>query len=156
MINIREMQDAEFAAYSCYFVEDYARDIEENQGYSSETAITMAKESLDRCFPNKLESNQHSLLCIESIDGDSPVLCGYLWHSIDQSESSSFIYDFFVFENFRGQGIGREAIKTLEQQLKKVGINQLKLRVAYHNQRALKLYQELGFSVTGYNMSKQL
>ncbi|MEZ9793095.1 GNAT family N-acetyltransferase, partial [Vibrio splendidus] len=45
---------------------------------------------------------------------------------------------------------------ALETQLLAIGINQIKLRVAYHNERALKLYKEVGFEVTGFNMSKKL
>ena len=42
------------------------------------------------------------------------------------------------------------------EQLANDGIDQIKLRVAYHNKRALALYQETGFKITGYNMSKKL
>ncbi len=47
-------------------------------------------------------------------------------------------------------------LKALEQQLQEHGIEQIKLRVAYHNERALKLYQAVGFSITGFNMSKKI
>lgn len=53
-------------------------------------------------------------------------------------------------------GYGKMAITALELQLKSIGIEQIKLRVAYQNQRALKLYQEVGFSISGYNMSKKI
>ncbi|KUI99598.1 acetyltransferase [Vibrio sp. MEBiC08052] len=45
---------------------------------------------------------------------------------------------------------------SLEKQLQEVGITQIKLRVAYQNERALKLYQEVGFVITGFNMSKKI
>ncbi|WP_029225673.1 GNAT family N-acetyltransferase, partial [Vibrio tasmaniensis] len=50
----------------------------------------------------------------------------------------------------------RITLSLLEQQLKEHGIEQIKLRVAYHNERALKLYQAVGFSITGFNMSKKI
>ncbi|MGF1789332.1 hypothetical protein L4D21_01800 [Photobacterium profundum] len=28
--------------------------------------------------------------------------------------------------------------------------------IAYHNQRALALYQEVGFTISGYNMTKNI
>ncbi len=34
--------------------------------------------------------------------------------------------------------------------------NQIKLRVAYQNKRALKLYQQLGVVISGFNMSKNI
>ncbi|WP_353851248.1 GNAT family N-acetyltransferase [Aeromonas sp.] len=107
---------------------------------------------LPPCFPNGLETDKHELLCIES---DSE-LVGYLWHSINTDDKSTFIYDFFIFSNRRNNGYGKLAISAFESKLTSIGIEQIKLRVAYHNQRALKLYQEVGFAISGYNLSKKI
>mgnify|MGYP000013378803 CR=1 FL=1 len=50
----------------------------------------------------------------------------------------------------------KAAMVALEAQLVPLGIHQIKLRVAQDNPRALALYQELGFTITGYNMAKHL
>ena len=121
-------------------------------------AIELAEQDLIRSFPNGLETNEHDLLCIE-FTSESEVkseVVGYLWHSIKASDKSTFIYDFFIFSNYRNNGYGKLAIKALESQLQIIGIEQIKLRVAYQNQRALKLYQEVGFVISGYNMSKKI
>lgn len=44
----------------------------------------------------------------------------------------------------------------LEKQLHSDGVEQIKLRVAYNNKRALSLYKRLGPDVTGHNMIKKL
>ena len=44
----------------------------------------------------------------------------------------------------------------LEKQLKADGIRQIKLRVAFTNEKALALYKELAFNITGINMAKNL
>jgi len=152
MIQLRPMAQSEYPAYCDYFIDDYSREIADNYGHSMERAIELAKQDLLRCFPNGLETDEHELLCIESKSN----LVGYLWHSVKVSEKSTFIYDFFIFTNSRNNGYGKLAITALESQLKSVGIEQIKLRVAYHNQRALKLYQDVGFAITGYNMSKNI
>lgn len=152
MIQLRAMRADEYLAYYDYFIDDYSREISENYGHSMERGIELAEQDLLQCFPNGLETNEHALLCIEF---DS-TLIGYLWHSIKASDKSTFIYDFFIFTNSRNMGYGKGAIKALESQLQSVGIEQIKLRVAYHNQRALKLYQEAGFAISGYNMSKKI
>jgi len=146
MIQLRPMTQSEYPAYCDYFIDDYSREIAENYGHSMARAIELAKQDLLRCFPNGLETDEHELLCIES--GSN--LVGYLWHSVKVSEKSTFIYDFFIFINSRNKGYGKLAVTALESQLRSVGIEQIKLRVAYHNQRALKLYQEVGFAITGY------
>ena len=146
------MTSSEYPAYCDYFIDDYSREIAENYGHSMDRAIELANQDLLRSFPNGLETNDHELLCIES---DSELI-GYLWHSINTSDKSTFIYDFFIFSSSRNHGYGKSAISALESQLKSIGIEQIKLRVAYQNQRALKLYQDVGFSISGYNMSKKL
>ncbi|WP_332870226.1 GNAT family N-acetyltransferase [Psychromonas sp. MB-3u-54] len=151
-MKLRPMTYSEYPAYCDYFIDDYSREIAENYGHSMDRAVELAKQDLLLSFPNGLETNEHELLCIES---DSE-LVGYLWHSINTDGKSTFIYDFFIFSNSRNNGYGKSAISALESQLKSIGIEQIKLRVAYQNQRALKLYQEIGFAISGYNMSKKI
>ena len=156
MVVLREMLQEEYSAYCQYFIDDYSQEIAKNYGHSIDLSIELAKKELQRCFPNGLEGNEHSLLCIDAeVDGQLNRV-GYLWHSINATEQSTFIYDFFVSGEYRGLGYGTQAMSALEKQLEEVGVNQIKLRVAYQNERALKLYQEVGFVITGLNMSKNI
>ncbi|MFQ2157187.1 GNAT family N-acetyltransferase [Aeromonas hydrophila] len=81
---------------------------------------------------------------------------GYLWHAIDSDDAATFIYDFYVAPAHRSRGIGKAAMALLEAELRSSGIRQITLRVAHDNPRALALYQEAGFAITGYNMAKRL
>jgi ribosomal protein S18 acetylase RimI-like enzyme len=152
MIQLRVMTTKEFPAYCEYFVADYSRDIAKNQGLTNAKALEVAKQTLEQSFPQGLDSQGQQLLCIEH----GSALVGYLWHSINLSDNSSYIYDFYIFPHERNKGFGKLAIEALELMLAASGVQQIKLRVAFHNQRALKLYEEVGFAVTGYNMSKSL
>lgn len=152
MIKLRPMTASEYPAYCDYFIDDYSREISQNYGHCIDRAIELANQELLHCFPNGLETNKHELLCIES---DSE-LVGYLWHSINADDQSTFIYDFFIFSNRRNNGYGKLAISVFESKLTSIGIAQIKLRVACQNQRALKLYQDVGFAISGYNMSKKI
>ncbi|KJY91434.1 acetyltransferase [Vibrio neptunius] len=154
MVKLREMRSEEFAGFYHYAAEAYAQDIAENQGHAAEKSLELAHHALERCFPDGVETKSQSLLCIDSEQEGASVLAGYLWHCVNQQEGSTFIYDFYVIEAFRGKGIGSKAIELLEAKMENVGIKQIKLRVAFNNERARKLYEELGFVVTGYNMSK--
>ncbi|MEZ8577456.1 N-acetyltransferase family protein [Vibrio splendidus] len=156
MVVLRGMRQDEYPAYCQYFIDDYSQEIARNYGHSLDVSVELAKKDLHRSFPNGLESNEHSLLCIDAeVDGECK-LVGYLWHSVNIGDKSTFIYDFFISNEHRGLGYGYQSISALETQLLAIGINQIKLRVAYHNERALKLYKEVGFEVTGFNMSKKL
>ncbi|MFM2485710.1 GNAT family N-acetyltransferase [Celerinatantimonas yamalensis] len=156
MLVLRAMQQAEYSAYCQYFVDDYSQEIVKNYGESLELAIELAKAALHRSFAHGLESSEHTLLCIDADVDGKLMLVGYLWHSVNFNERSTFIYDFFIFSEYRGLGFGKQAISALENQLQAVGVNQIKLRVAYHNERALKLYKDVGFVITGINLSKKI
>ncbi|MCZ2720635.1 GNAT family N-acetyltransferase [Marinomonas sp. 15G1-11] len=159
MITLREMRKDEFANYCNYFIDDYSHEIVANYGHAMDVAIEMAKQDLNKSFPNGLEKNAHDLFCIDAkLEGNNslPTLVGYLWFSINVDDNSAFIYDFYVYEAFRGQGFGKLAMSALETRLQSIKITQIKLRVAYQNKRALKLYQDAGFNITGINMSKIL
>ncbi|WP_286298591.1 GNAT family N-acetyltransferase [Vibrio apostichopi] len=156
MVVLREMRQEEYPAYCQYFIDDYSQEIAKNYGHSLDVSIELAKKDLHRCFPNGLEGNEHSLLCIDAEIKGELKLVGYLWHSINMSDKSTFIYDFFVSSEHRGFGFGTQSISALEAQLQTIGISQIKLRVAYHNERALKLYKDVGFEITGFNMSKKI
>ncbi|SHE29470.1 GNAT family N-acetyltransferase [Vibrio gazogenes] len=156
MVVLREMRQEEYPAFCQYFIDDYSQEIAANYGHSIALAIELAEKDLHRHFPNGLENTEHSLLCIDAeVEGEQR-LVGYLWHSVNHNDSSTFIYDFFIAPEHRSRGFGRQAISALEKQLQSADINQIKLRVAYHNERALKLYKEVGFAVTGFNMSKTI
>jgi len=156
MVVLRQMQQEEFPAYCKYFIEDYSHEIAANYGHSTVLATELAEKELHRCFPDGLKGSEHSLLCIDTLVDGQLNLVGYLWHSINTTEQSTFIYDFFVSSEYRGLGYGTEAISVLEKQLQEVGVNQIKLRVAYQNERALQLYKEIGFVITGFNMAKNI
>ncbi len=156
MLLLRDMHRDEYPAYCEYFIDDYSREIANNYAHSLALATKLAKKELQRCFPHGLEGSDHSLLCIDAELNGQLNCVGYLWHSINAADKSTFIYDFFVFEEYRGLGYGTQALSELEKQLQEIGVNQIKLRVAYQNKRALKLYQEVGFLITGINMCKNI
>ncbi|WED27625.1 GNAT family N-acetyltransferase [Vibrio sp. DW001] len=156
MVVLREMRQEEYPAYCEYFIDDYSQEIALNYGHSMDVSIELAKKDLNKSFPTGLDNNNQSLLCIDAELNGTLCLVGYLWHSINIADGSTFIYDFFIAGEYRGKGLGKQVISALERQLHSVGIKQIKLRVAYQNKRALKLYQDVGFAITGINMSKDV
>lgn len=157
MLHLREMKDQEFPIYCDYFIADYSDEIVLNYGHSKEVATDLAKKDLKRHFPDGLNNSEHHLLCLELQNAAyPPIVIGYLWHSNKDDEGATFIYDFYVSDEYRGKGYGKEAIKLFESLLMTMGVTQIKLRVAFQNKRALTLYQDVGFCISGYNMSKRL
>ncbi len=153
MIVFRAMKAEEFPGYRDYFIVEYANEIAANFGYTLEKSRVIAAKELIEELPQDVSTPDNILLCIEN--GVEQTI-GYLWYKLSDNGESVFILDFVLFENFRGVGLGQAALIALQEQLSQTGVEQIKLRVAFDNNRARSLYEKLGFKITGYNMVKIL
>ena len=153
MINFRAMKTEEFPAYRDYFVIDYANEIAVNFGYTIEKGLAIAQKELEDDLPQDVSTADNILLCIEESDTNT---LGYLWCKCIDNGETAFILDFVIFEDYRGLGYGKTALIVLVERLSQAGVVQIKLRAASDNDRALRLYEKLGFHVTGYNTVKIL
>ncbi|MBL0512985.1 GNAT family N-acetyltransferase [Aeromonas media] len=163
IVRLIPMDEAAFPAYRDYFIDDYAQDLASNHGLILADARQQAEASLLQHLPQGAATPGHSLLCILPVNDNvggavapTTAIAGYLWHSIDSTARTTFIYDFYIFPTHRGLGYGKAAMAVLETELKCLGVSQIKLRVAHDNPRARVLYEEIGFRITGYNMAKTL
>jgi ribosomal protein S18 acetylase RimI-like enzyme len=154
MIDLKPIIASEYSNFYSYFIKDYSQELEQNYGYSHATAVEIAEKDLERCFPNGSSTKEHQLTCITR--SQNAQFLGYLWHSIDIEKATTFIYDVYIIPEFRNCGYGTMTLAKLEQQMSKNGICEIKLRVAYTNGKARKLYERIGFKTTGYNMSKNI
>jgi len=152
MISFRPVQQHEFAAFVDYFVSDYAIEIVANYRLSEGEARQQARREVESSFPGAENTPGQVLLCIMQAQRH----IGYLWYKPDAELKSAYINDFYLFPKFRGQGVGSEAMKQLEEKLEADGYTQIKLRVAAENQQARNVYEANGFAVTGINMNKLL
>lgn len=155
-ILLRDMKQHEFAAYREYFINDYGQEIASNYNRSLESSLAQAADELDQSFPVGVPSPDNHLLCIEQTKKQEALPIGYLWYTVQSEPQVAFIHDFFVYPQHRAKGYGKASMAALEASLSNSGVGQLRLRVAHNNQRALKLYQEIGFNITGINMAKTL
>lgn len=151
-VQLRTMTEPELREYKVEFIEGYADDIQENYNLSREESLQKSELAFDDVFPQCVVSAGHEVYSIEADDN----VVGYIWYFVDDKAGKAYIYDFMTFEQFRSKGYGRSVIALVEAKLTKLGIQQLGLRVAYNNPRALALYQKLGFAITGLNMNKTL
>jgi len=150
---LRAMTDAGFVDYRHYSNRFRGAELASAFGHAQSDAVALADAELNECLPKGLETAGNYLQCIVH---NELGLIGYLWYGFTAGETEAFLFDFQVFEAFRGRGFGRRVFAQLEQQLSCAGVKQIQLLVAYNNQRAASLYRELGFSPTGINMVKPL
>ncbi|MGS3447876.1 GNAT family N-acetyltransferase [Klebsiella electrica] len=156
MMMFRPMCEEEYPAYLQYFIADYAREIAANYRLSAEDSLAKAKREIAGDLPEGVNTPGQVLLCLFTQADNRDRHVGYLWYKPDAATRSVFIYDFYIFSACQGQGLGTQALRAFEQEMREQGVEQIRLRVAGDNERARHVYQSTGFWVTGINMSKTL
>lgn len=155
------MREDEFPAYRDYFIADYGSDISRNYDKPLQHSLKLAKEDIDTNLPQGPLTPDNHLMCIELLDSsattaEKSLVLGYLWYAVQEKHAEAFICDFFIHENYRGSGYGKSTLDALAVSLKSLGIGEIKLRVARDNERALGLYESVGYKITGINMAKSI
>lgn len=81
------------------------------------------------------------------LDGASPV--GYavicFGYSLEWLGRDAFVDEFYLCEEFRGLGWGKQTMAFLENAARELGVRALHLEVVGGNERARRLYESLGF-----------
>jgi ribosomal protein S18 acetylase RimI-like enzyme len=82
------------------------------------------------------------------LDGDAAV--GYIvlciGYSVEWLGRDAFVDEFYLREEYRGRGWGRQTMSFLEEAARAAGIRTLHLEVVQENTSALHLYRKLGFT----------
>ena len=80
-------------------------------------------------------------------DEQTPV--GYIvltfGYSLQYHGRDAFIDEFYIHESHRGKGIGAKAMRFIEIESKRLGVNALHLEVEKGNQAGQELYRKFGF-----------
>ena len=154
VISLRPMTQDEFQAFLAADIAAYAAEKVRAGNWTPEEAPHRSREVHDRLLPQGVNTSHHHLFTIDLLG--NPV--GRVWLSTDPTTmgGAGFIYDIFVVEHFRRQGIALQAMLLLEEEAKKLGVARLALHVFGYNSAARSLYEKLGYEVTNVNMHKSL
>ena len=74
---------------------------------------------------------------------------------------TTFIYEFNIREDLRGNGYGRTTLEKVEELIQQMGIGKVSLHVfgynhVGYNHAARALYEKMGYQITGIGMTKTL
>lgn len=85
-------------------------------------------------------------------------VAGYIWFKIINSTVGMYgrVEHIYVDDKHQGKGLGKKLMNETEEFLAKHGIKRVKLTVTKSNDAAMKLYENLGYSVKRYAMEKDL
>jgi ribosomal protein S18 acetylase RimI-like enzyme len=149
------MIEEQFQSYLEQAVHRYALENIKAGYRTEEDAESKSKEDHLRLLHNGLDTPLNHLFVIK--DPASGDQVGALWVKFEEDGSrSGFIYDLFIEEEHRGQGLGKATIRALEKLAKERAVRVLYLHVFAHNPVAIRLYQGEGFVVKSMNMERLL
>ena len=154
-MNIRAMNSEEFNFLKNNDARtDYIEGMMKTQNISYEVAKERADKQFNELLPDGLETSGHEFFSILYENK----FAGYTWFKIDNDErvGSCWLYDIYVKENFRRQGIATKLFDHMENYLKEKNIKQLSFHVFAHNQNAIELYKKRNYEVTNLVMRKLL
>ena len=154
MLELTPMKEETYAEYLTFSIAEYAREKVKAGTWAEAEAERLSADSFNRLLPEGLQTKGAHLFDIKR--GAETI--GYFWIQMLESlaGSSAFIYDFLIHPPFRGQGLGKQAMLTLEDKVRELGAGKIALHVFAHNQTAFRLYGKVGYEITDYSMSKKL
>ncbi|OCA84526.1 acetyltransferase [Bacillus sp. FJAT-27225] len=116
--------------------------------------IKPLKEKIEQLIKPLLKKGCYYLIATENDRLMGWILLG---KSIDPltDKINGFIYELFVLEDFRGQGISKKLMKSGIENLKQDGYSEVRLS-AFTGNHAIKLYEKLGFNTKTVTMSMPL
>ncbi|EIC9405682.1 GNAT family N-acetyltransferase [Listeria monocytogenes] len=134
-------------------ITDYANEKVEAGTWDEEEALAKSQDSFNKLLYDGITTPNEYLYSI--ISGEK---IGYIWFHVDETRSGkhAFIYDFVIFEAFRGKGFGTKTLEALDALSKEMQITKIELHVFAHNQTAIGLYNKVGFQNTDITMAKYL
>ena len=77
-------------------------------------------------------------------------------YPLDVSKFVGAIDDVYVLPEFRGKGIGKRLVVESLKKMKGKDMDAVRLTVLTENKTAIKLYEQLGFRIYRYGMTKSL
>ena len=156
-IALRPLRVDELADFLARGQVSYARDMVDQAGIPEEAAQAKSAHDWTSLLPEGLASPGQHLFALE--DTASGERVGDLWFAerdSDFGDKAAFIYSIEIFEEFRGRGLGRQAMLALEDEVRRRGLARIALNVFGGNDVARSLYRSVGYAETAVFMSKAL
>ena len=151
------IEEADFQAWKRMAVADYFAD-RIRAGNDSPDTPDRSRDEFESLLPyGRLTPKNYIYSIVDENDGNRKV--GIVWYAVEGRSFPSdtvFLYDIWIEESMRGKGYGRAALLLLEERARELGKRRIALHVFAHNERARRLYDELGYKPTNIMMTKEL
>ena len=109
--------------------------------------ITLTLEQEKEFIEQKNES-ETDLIVLGVLDGEYVGNCSFMGNNVSRYRHRVSM-GIALFQRFTGMGIGRVMIECLFEVAKEKGFEQMELEVVADNERAIRLYKQMGFEIYG-------
>ncbi|WP_310145463.1 GNAT family N-acetyltransferase [Paenibacillus amylolyticus] len=141
------MSENEFEKFKEWSVNDYAEDlIKSKMSSDKEAAYQIAQKEFNEILPKGLSTENNFLYVIVN---QSLEEVGFIWY--EKENTSGFICDFLITQNYRNKGYGFQTMKWIEKDAKDKGMSKLRLSVFKFNEPACNLYNKLNYKIVEDN-----
>jgi len=156
-LRLRPLRDDEFDDWAAEGRRWYAQDMVDHGEMEREAAERKAEHDAASTLPQRLATPGMHVLALESVETGERV--GSVWFAEREAPfegREAFLYSVWVDERHRGRGFGRQAMLLLEQEVRALGLDRIRLNVFGGNEAARSLYRSLGYVESAVLMVKRL
>lgn len=146
---IREIKETDFESYKKLrktWLEDFQEKYHKDLNISS--------ENIKKEFEELLSNPKRTAIILEEDNKIIGYIIGSLY--INVYRKATFIDDLFIDKKYRKKGFATKLLNEFFKWSASKEAKSIGLGVHLENHKALKLYKKLGFSITNYEMNKEL
>lgn len=155
-VRLDPMTPAEFDEWLVEAIPSYAAEKAACGQWPADQALDRSAQAHRDLLPDGVSTVGHLLYTVR--DADSGAAAGMLWVHYEAGPGcrDAYLYQIQIRQECRGRGLGSAALLALSAELAAAGVRALGLHVFAENTGARRLYERLGFQVTGVHMLKVL
>jgi ribosomal protein S18 acetylase RimI-like enzyme len=156
MIVLEPMPPEQFEEFTNVSSASHAADSAASGRWLAHESEQLARAELARLLPQRAATPDHHFYEIKSKPAGR--VLGFVWLASMPRGSVrvAFVFQLFVYPEYRRQGHGRAAMAQVEKLAEGMGLTGVALNVSGSNSAAQALYRSLGYVVTNLSMHKPL
>jgi ribosomal protein S18 acetylase RimI-like enzyme len=157
MVQLKPMTEAEYDVFYEYVILDYAEGLVRAGNAHPDRAVQLSRQQCAPVLSDRLASPDQFFCTIRQEDAGSTHV-GYLWWGIRELGGTRVanLYFVAVFEGYRRRGYATQALRLLEKEVRRAGLDEIRLYVFGHNTGAWSLYRKMGYAPVSLTMGKRL
>lgn len=142
-MDLRKMTDKELIRFNELCIDELSNVF--SLSMPEDKAVKKAEEEQYGLLPEGINTKDHFLFTITQ-DGKS---IGSVWFAKLEKKQRDIAFIFYIGidEDLRGKGFGTTAMEILETEIKKIGLNTIRLHVLKNNLSAIKVYKKMHYKI---------